>query len=98
MQFGRPDTSPKNDFLLPSVDAIREVSPNRCIIAEIYGWGNLTTEPFAEKSVALSFKLEEPSAVMNHSDYYDRIAINVNGLKNPAVIDSFTWPFRRTMR
>ena len=45
--FGHPDTSPKNDFLLPSVDEIREVSPNRCIIAEIYGWGNLTAEPFA---------------------------------------------------
>ena len=89
--FGRPDISPKNNLLL-SVDVIREVSPNRCIIAEIYGWGNLTAEPFAEKGVALSFKLEEPSAVLNHSDYYDRIAINVNGLKNPAVIDSFTWP------
>ena len=76
------------------MDTIREVSPNRCIIAEIYGWGNLTAEPFAEKGVALSFKLEEPSAVLNHSDYYDRIAINVNGLKNPAVIDSFTWPYQ----
>ena len=92
--FGRPDISPKNNLLLPSVDVIREVSPNRCIIAEIYGWGNLTAEPFAEKGVALSFKLEEPSAVLNHSDYYDRIAINVNGLKNPAVIDSFTWPYQ----
>lgn len=92
--FGRPDISPKNNLLLPSVDAIREVSPNRCIIAEMYGWGNLTAEPFAEKGVALSFKLEEPSAVLNHSDYYDRIAINVNGLKNPAVIDSFTWPYQ----
>ena len=93
--LGRPHFSPKNNLLLPSVDAIREVSPNRCIIAEISGWGNLTAEPFAEKGVALSFMLQEPRAVLNHNDHYayDRNA-GIIKMKNPAVIDSFTWPYQ----
>ena len=93
--FGRPDILTKNNLLLPSVDAIREVSPDRCVIAEIYGWGYLTAEPFAEKGVALSFMLQEPSAVLDHDDHY---AYDSNAgiikMKNPAVIDSFTWPYQ----
>lgn len=92
--FSHSDMKVTNNLLLPSVDAIREVSPDRCILAEISGWGTLTAEPFADKGVALSFKLEEPSAVLNHNDYFGQIAMNVNGLKNTSAIDSFTWPYQ----
>lgn len=83
----------KADTLMPAIEAIQEVSPERCIIVEIYGWGHLTAEPFAEKGVALSFKLEEPSAVLNHGEYFDMTAMNEVGLTDSTVIDSFTWPY-----
>ena len=46
-------------FFGPAVEAIREISPDRCIIADIHS-GGLTGESIAEMGVALSYHAYDP--------------------------------------
>ena len=92
-------------FLLPSVESIREITPERCIIADIYGWnmreGDVVT--LAEQGVALSSRIStEPQGVFNFGAYkvdyfkYDgvRAALTAKGRN---AIEGFDWPYKGTV-
>ena len=66
--FSNPWVWAQNNVFMPAVEAIQEVSPERCLMVEIYK--NVTAEPFAQKGVALSYALQEPRAVLDHDDYF----------------------------
>ena len=84
--------------LLPSVDAIREESPDRCIIAEMHSF-QPQAEAFAQKGVALSSRLfdyEGVSPFLNHSEctqWDSKYRTNFLPDKCLDTIRSFTWPY-----
>lgn len=89
----------KNSMLLPSVDAIRAESPDRCIIADAYGflsrYAYASMEAFAELGVALSYSLEATgTTIFDHCDLFnydgDR---DLNVLVDEEAIKGFTWPY-----
>lgn len=94
------DCAAAADTLLPSVDAIRAESPDRCIIAEMNSY-KFKAETFAEKGVALSSRIydyEGVSAVFNHtncvkwegpSSRWDTQCLDV--------MQSFSWPHADTV-
>ena len=84
-----------NKMLVPSVHAIREESPDRCIIAEICSYLQESGE-FAELGVALSYKLYEPEKTdyffnLNTNEHWGKHEMNSKG-KN--VIQNFSWPYQ----
>lgn len=91
----------KNSMILPSVDAIRAESPDRCIIADAYGYLNqyayASVEAFAELGVALSYSLAATdTTIFDHTDKmytYDK-AKDAEVLTNEAAIKDFTWPYQ----
>lgn len=91
----------KNSMLLPSVDAIRAESPDRCIIADAYGYLNqyayASVEAFAELGVAISYSLAATgTTIFDHTDKmytYDK-AKYAEVLTNEAAIKDFTWPYQ----
>lgn len=67
-------------FFGPAVEAIREVSPDRCIIADIH-CGGLTGKTMAEMGVALSYHAYDPRefcvveyALQDNTDYLHSVA------------------------
>ena len=89
-----------NSALLPSVDAIREESPDRCIIADAYGYLErydvYSVKAFAERGVALSYTLQATdTTILDHADLYthDRTQM-ANVLTNEKPITEFTWPYQ----
>lgn len=91
----------KAQFLIPSIESIRQVSPDRCIIANIYGWNMRQgdVQVLAEQGVALSVRFQSPAEIYNHDEYklnyykYDGIRNNLTE-KGRAAIQGFDWPYR----
>ena len=84
-----------NKMLVPSVYAIREETPGRCVIAEITSY-LLKSKEFAELGVALSYKLYESEKTdhffnLNINEYWGRFGMNDKGKK---VIKNFSWPYK----
>ena len=94
----------KAQFLIPSIESIRQVSPDRCIIADIYGW-NMREEDvktLAEQGVALSTRFQNPAEIYNHGEFklnyykYDGVRNNLTE-KGRTGIQSFSWPCKGTI-
>ena len=82
--------------LMPSVQSIREVSPDRCIIADIYGWKMQKRDviALAEAGVALSSRIQGPEEIFLHRNHYQYDGVRMNlTLKGKKVIDNFVWPY-----
>jgi len=83
--------------LMPSVEAIREVSPDRCVIADICGWTLKKQDAitFAKAGVALSSRIgtEEKMKMFYHRNFFDPgqyiQTIDAAGEK---FVKNFTWP------
>ena len=90
----------KAGSLLPSVDSIREITPDRCIIADIYGW-NMRQEDvtaLAEAGVALSSRIRDPEEIYYHRDYfkYDGVRASLTP-EGKTAIEGFDWPYKGEM-
>lgn len=89
----------QNSAILPAVDAIREVSPERCIIADAYHfqqrYSHSAVEAFAQKGVALSYNLQiTGTTVLAHWDLYKyNMKRSCNELIQEAFIKNFAWPY-----
>lgn len=84
-----------NAMVVPSVHAIREESPERCIIAEITSY-RMKSKEFAELGVALSYRLEEPEREdyffnLGYHEYWGGWGMSNKGNK---VIKNFNWPYK----
>lgn len=86
--------TPKTNDLLPSIDTIREVSPDRCIIADIFAY-NQSAKDFAQKGVAVSYRLAMTDTdVLDHKELYKwNMTTMSNEFKGSSVIEGFTWPY-----
>ena len=78
----------------PSIKAIQEASPERCLMVEVGDWTNKKPEDLAKMGVALSYRVGEPYAVLDHRDYYK---YNKKEWKNEFTAQEFvgnlTWPY-----
>lgn len=88
--------NPTAGVLLPSVDAIREVSPDRCIIADVFGWSMKKADAvaFAEAGVALSSRIgtDENLKLFYHREFFsDRWLTGINAA-GETFIRNFQWP------
>lgn len=97
--FTNSVTAPKTSALLKVVDAIQEVSPDRCLIADAYHYLQRMTaygvEELAKKGVALSYTLQmTDTTVLAHQDLYkynrDRWC---NEFIAESFVKEFTWPY-----
>lgn len=92
---GNPVFNNSNAVLTPSIKAIQEVSPERCLMAEVGNASNKKPEDLAKMGVALSYRVGEPYAVLSHKDYYK---YNKKEWKNEftgqVFVDGFTWPYQ----
>jgi len=88
--------NPTAGILLPSVDAIREVSPDRCIIADVFGWSMKKTdaEAFAEAGVALSSRIgtDEKLKVFYHREFFSEGWLQGLNTAGESFIKNFQWP------
>lgn len=93
--FTHPEITPRNSALLPSVDAIREVSPDRCIIADIFAYTQSAKE-FAAKGVALSYRLAMTGTdALDHKELYKwNMSSMSNKFKGRSFVEGFTWPYK----
>lgn len=86
----------KNELVIPSVEAIRRESPERCIIADVFN-GYQDPEELAQLGVALSYRINEPVAVFDFSasEYfsYKNFSQTWNTMGEYAV-KNFTWPYQ----
>lgn len=80
--------------LSPSIKAIQEASPERCLMVEVGDWTNKKPEDLAKMGVALSYRVGEPYAVLDHRDYYK---YNKKEWKSEftaqAFVENLTWPY-----
>ena len=89
-------TQVKNELLIPSVEAIRAVSPDRCIIADVFN-SYQNAKEFAQMGVALSYRMTEPGNLFAFADsgYYTynrhKFAKELNPRGSSAIIN-FDWP------
>lgn len=97
--FTNSVTAPKASALLKAAEAIREVSPDRCLIADAYHYMQRTTpygvEELAKSGVALSYTLQmTDTTVLAHQDLYkynnDRWC---NEFTAERFMKEFTWPY-----
>lgn len=93
--FGGCDYGATNKMQVPSVLAIREETPDRCIIAEICNY-KMKSKEFAELGVALSYRLEEPEREdyffnLGYHEYWGGWGMSNKGKK---VIKNFSWPYK----
>lgn len=96
--------SPTSAVLMPSVEAIREVSPDRCIIADMIGWQlkKNDAEAFAMAGVALSNRV---GTLEKLGPFFHRDAYLYNGsifcakltAAGESLIWNFEWPYQGTM-
>lgn len=88
--------NPTAEVLLPSVDAIREVSPDRCIIADVFGWSMKKTdaEAFAEAGVALSSRIgtDENLKMFYHREFFSHRWLEGIKAAGETFIKGFQWP------
>lgn len=90
----------KNAMVLPSVDAIRAESPDRCIIADAYGHLNqyayASVEAFAKLGVALSYSLEATgTTIFDHNDLFSWDETwDACVLAQEDAVKGFSWPYQ----
>lgn len=88
--------NPTAAVLLPSVDAIREVSPDRCIIADICGWTMKKSDAaaFAEAGVALSSRIgtDENLKMFYHRDFFSHQWLQGLNTAGETFVKNFQWP------
>lgn len=85
----------KNELVIPSVEAIRAESPERCIIADVFN-GSQEPEELAQLGVALSYRITEPEAVFDFakSEYFSyKKGQKWNNMGDYAV-GNFSWPYQ----
>lgn len=88
----------KNALLIPSLEAIRAESPERCIIADIFN-SYQDAEEFAELGVALSYRMTEPGSLFSFSasGYFTynrgKMAKEWNA-RGQSAVNNFTWPYQ----
>lgn len=93
-------TQAKNALLIPSLEAIRAESPDRCIIADVFN-SYQDAEEFAELGVALSYRLTEPETLFGFapSGYFTynqhTFAKELNA-RGQGALSSFDWPYQET--
>lgn len=85
--------------ILNAIDAIQEVSPDRCIIADCYNYLQhmpaYSVEAFAERGVALSYTLQMTgTTVLEHKDLFRyNMKRECNELTSESFIKEFSWPY-----
>ncbi len=88
--------NPTAGILLPSVDAIREVSPDRCIIADVFGWSMKKSDAvaFAEAGVALSSRIgtDEKLKMFYHREFFSHQWLQGINAAGETFIKNFQWP------
>lgn len=78
----------------PSIKAIQEASPERCLMVEVGDWTNKKPEDLAKMGVALSYRVGEPYAVLDHRDYYKYIKKErKNEFTAQEFVGNLTWPY-----
>ena len=85
----------KQKLVTESIAAIQEISPDRCIIADIFS-ENMKAETFAKMGVALSFHMRAPGKILDHNDYYEsssRIWSATITKQGKSVVENFSWPY-----
>lgn len=91
----------KNSMVLPSVESIRAVSPERCIIADICS-SKMESKDFAELDVALScslYEAEKQDSFFNLIEYWNfarngGIFVEMFDKNGQRVVQNFTWPYK----
>lgn len=98
--FTGTDTKLKDATILPSIDAIRAESPDRCIIADIYREG-MVSSVYAEQGVALSYRMGKDNCaafeVNNDDIVVDQRGTGVFKDAGVNMVKSFTWPYQDTV-
>ena len=79
--------------LTPSIKAIQEVSPDRCLMAEVGSWTNKKPQDLAKLGVALSYRVGEPYTALEHKEYYKWNGPEPGKFTAQEFVDSFTWPY-----
>lgn len=91
-----------NAFLAPSIESIREESPDRCIIADICNW-ILDSEEFAKLGVALSYRMQSPEEKILKDNFLDLGyweywkhggAHDYMSEEGKSIIANFDWPYQ----
>ena len=92
--FTHAEMTPKSNDLIPSIDAIREVSPDRCIIADIFAHTQ-SAKDFAQKGVALSYRLHMTGTdALDHKELYQwNNSAKKMAFKGAKFVENFTWPY-----
>lgn len=90
----------KDALIIPSVEAIRTESPDRCIIADICSW-RMHSETFAQMGVALSSRVwdvEKYGKIFNQRDYFSykggKVTMSAHWENS---IKKFSWPYQDAM-
>lgn len=96
--FTSSGVNPKLQVLLPSVDAIRQESPDRCIIADICGWflKKADAEAFAQAGVALSSCIgtdEKLKAFYHRGIYSHKVGLQILNNSGSYLVQNFQWPY-----
>lgn len=78
--------------LEPSIRAIQKVTPERCLMAETGDWTNKKPESLAAMGVALSYRVGEPYALLDHRDYY-KWNKRISEFTAQDFVNSVTWPY-----
>lgn len=76
-------------FFTPAVNAIRESTPSRCIIADIHS-GGLTGESMGKLGVALSYHLYEPRDFCDVSETTG----DMSATEKEAYLKNVQWPYQ----
>lgn len=88
--------NPTAAILLPSVDAIREVSPDRCIIADVIGWSMKKADAvaLAEAGVALSSRVgtDEKLKMFYHREFFSEGWLQGFKSAEESFVKNFQWP------
>lgn len=96
---GDDETEPTDEMLLPSIDAIRLESPDRCIIAEICHAGMVSAK-YAEKGVALSYRMGKNTSdvfYLGYNYFTSQGQIYWWGSRGAAFVNQFSWPYQGTV-
>ena len=92
--LSNPVVHVQNNVLTPMIEAIQEETPERCLMAEVYG-NAAKADKLAEMGVALSYRIGEPYKVLEHKECYKWNAnLMQNDFVGQSVLETFQWPYR----
>jgi len=93
MKFGKAQV--KKELLIPSLEAIRAESPQRCVIVDVFN-SCQDAEAFAQLGVALSYRMTKPAGMFNFetSDYYSYKGSKYFNDRGLYAVRNFTWPYQ----